>query len=275
MPPPRILHEAPMPAWNLAETAYDAIKARPPYEIAVLPFGATEPHNLHLPYGTDTFQVDAIANRACALAADRGARIVRLPTIPYGTETNQRQFPLALNLMPSTIGRIVTDLVHSLELAGIHKLLLLNGHGGNDFKWLQRELYGSTPVHLFVCHWFRVGADRHRSIFENPGDHADEMETSLMLSLRPDLVRLEAADAGTMAPTAIEAVNRGWVEITRPWHLLTTNSGAGDPSQATADKGQAIADLVVERIAGFLVEASALPADASFPYRSSKEPRTK
>jgi creatinine amidohydrolase len=257
-----------MPAWNLAETAYDAIKAGPTYEIAVLPFGATEPHNLHLPYGTDTFQVDAIADRACALATEQGARVVRLPTLPYGTETNQRQFPLSMNLMPSTIGRIVTDLVGSLELAGVRKLLLLNGHGGNDFKWLLRELYGSTTVHLFLCHWFRVGTDRYGSIFDNPGDHADEIETSLMMSLRPDLVRLEAADPGAMAATAIEAVNRGWVEITRPWHLLTTNSGAGDPGRATADKGRAIADLVVERIAGFLVEASALPADASFPYRS-------
>ena len=56
----------------------------------------------------------------------------------------------------------------------------------------------------------------------------------------PDLVAMDQADAGAMAPTRFEAVNRGWVEITRPWHLLTTNSGAGDPRPATAAKGEAL-----------------------------------
>ena len=54
----------------------------------------------------------------------------------------------------------------------------------------------------------------------------------------PDLVTMDQADAGTMAPSRFEAVNQGWVQITRPWHLLTTNSGAGDPRPATAAQGR-------------------------------------
>jgi creatinine amidohydrolase len=260
-----------MRPWLLEELNYGEVRARGPFEVAVLPFGATEPHNLHLPYGTDTFQIELIAERACALAHERGAQVVLLPTLPYGTETNQMKFPLAMNLNPTTVGHIVADLVASLATHGIQKVVLLNGHGGNDFKWMQREMFGKTPVHLFVCHWYKVASDRHKAIFAEPGDHAGELETSMGLAHFPNFVRMEQADAGTMAATRFEAVNRGWVEITRPWHLLTTNSGAGDPRQATAAKGLALTEIVVERLAAFLADLSASPLDDRFPFEASRE----
>src|SRR5437764_5193455 len=74
--------------WMLAELNYGQVKSQPKFEVAVLPLGATEPHNLHLPYGTDTFQVEVIAGRACARATEAGARVLLLPALPYGTETN-------------------------------------------------------------------------------------------------------------------------------------------------------------------------------------------
>jgi creatinine amidohydrolase len=250
----------------LAELSYDAVRSGPPLEVAVLPLGATEPHNLHLPYGTDTLQVEAIGRLACRRASDRGARVVLLPALPYGTETNQMRFPLAMNLSPETVARVITDLVASLAAHGIRKCVLLNGHGGNDLKWVLRQLYGATPVHLFLCNWYKVAADRHGAIFDDPGDHAGEMETSMGLAHFPHLVAPDRADPGTTAPCRFEAVNRGWVEITRPWHLLTTNSGAGDPRPATAAKGQALTEIVVERLAAFLKDLSDSPADETFPY---------
>lgn len=251
---------------NLAETNYDRVKSSPTAEVAVLPLGATEPHNLHLPYGTDTIQVGEIAARACEAADARGAKTVLLPALPYGTETNQMRFPLAMNLSPTTVARVIADLVDSLATHGVRKCVLLNGHGGNDLKWVLRELHLKTPVHLFLCNWYKMIADHYTSIFEDAGDHAGEMETSLILALRPDLVAMDVADPGAMAPTRFEAVNRGWVEISRPWHLLTTNSGAGDPRPATAEKGRALLDAAVARLADFLVDLSASPADERFPY---------
>lgn len=255
-----------MRPWLLAELNYGHVKTTPPVEVAVLPLGATEPHNLHLPYGTDTFQVDVVGERACALAHGRGARVVMLPALPYGTETNQMRFPLAMNLNPSTVARVVTDLVRSLETHGVPKLVLLNGHGGNDLKWLLRELHNETRVHLFLCNWYKVASDRHAEIFRDPGDHAGELETSMGLAHFPGLVALDQADPGAMAVTRFDAVNRGWVEITRPWHLLTTNSGAGDPRPATAEKGRRLTEVVVERLAAFLTELSTSAADETFPY---------
>ncbi len=250
---------------SLEALTYQSVRDRP-FEVAVLPLGATEPHNLHLPYGTDTIQVDRIAADACEAANQRGARVVLLPTIPYGTETNLNAFPLAMNLDPTTLGQVLSDLADSVEEAGIDKLVLINGHGGNDLKWWLREQYSQTDVQLFVCHWFKMVADLYGEIFDDPGDHAGELETSLMLEIRPDLVELEQADAGSMATPRLEAIRRGWVEITRPWDRLTTNSGAGDPRTATAAKGRRILEHLQQRLSDFLVELAEAEIDDAFPF---------
>ena len=74
------------------------------------------------------------------------------------------------------------------------------------------------------------------------------------------------ADAGQVGATRFEAVNQGWVSITRPWHLLTTNTGAGNPHEATAEKGRQLMDLLVDRLAGFLVDLSNAEFDERFPF---------
>lgn len=262
-----------MPTWKLADATYADIKESH-FEVAVLPLGATEPHNLHLPYATDTLEADTIGSLACEAAAQRGAKVVLLPTIPYGTETNQRCCPLSMNINPSTLGLVITDLVHSLVGHGIRKILLLNSHGGNDLKPLLRELHGATPAALFLCNWYQMLPAEQREIFADPGDHAGEMETAFGLAYFPHLVRLTAdgqlaADDGQTASTRFEAVNRGWVSITRPWHLLTTNTGSGNPHPATAAKGKQFVELVVERLATFLCELSDSPLDETFPYPPS------
>lgn len=259
-----------MRPWKLAETNYDYVRANP-FEVAMLPLGATEPHNLHLPYGTDTYEGDAIGERLCGDAHAAGAKIVLLPTIPYGTETNQRAFPLSLNIYPATLGRVVADLVESLVASGIRKVVLLNSHGGNDLKPLLRELYGRTEAHLFLIDWFRAVRDVEREIFDEPGDHAGELETSLGLAYFPDLVARRGdgsliADEGATAETRFEAVNRGWVSITRPWHLLTTNTGAGNPHAATAEKGRQLMEVLAARFVPFLVELSSATLGERFPF---------
>jgi creatinine amidohydrolase len=259
-----------MRPWKLAEANYGQIKGQH-FEVAVLPLGATEPHNLHLPYGTDCFEAEIIGERLCQAAYDQGAKVVLLPTIPYGTETNMMGFPLAMNLNPSTLLAVIRDLVDSLAHHGIHKLVLLNSHGGNDLKPVLRELNDRTPVKLFLCNWYQAITDVERELFSQREDHAGEVETSLGLAFFPELVAREsdgklAADAGAKQPTRFEAINRGWIGITRPWHLLTTNSGAGNPHAATADKGVRLMNLLVERLAPFLVELSAAKLDERFPY---------
>jgi creatinine amidohydrolase len=261
-----------MREWILSEINYGYVKDHP-YDVAVLPMGATEPHNLHLPYGTDTYESLEIASRSCEAAFRRGARVVMLPAVPYGTETNLAAFPLAMNLNPSTLALVIRDLAASLEPHGIRKFVILNGHGGNDFKPVLRELYGKTRVHLFLCDWFRgISADVQKQAFAEPGDHAGEMETSFGLAYFPQFVARDEktgtleADAGAMRPTRLDAVNRGWVSITRPWHLLTTNTGAGNPHAATAEKGKQVVETIISRLADFLVELAGAALDDQFPF---------
>lgn len=260
-----------MRPWILAETNYHHVKDCE-YEVAVLPMGATEPHNLHLPYGTDTLQADAIASRVCEAAWNAGAKVVMLPAIPYGTETNQAECRLSMNVNPSTLGLVITDLVESLAGHGVNKLVILNSHGGNEFKPLLRELSGTTPVQLFLCDWFRgITADVQKKIFDDAGDHAGEMETALGLAYFDHLVRKNddgsiAADDGAVNATRFDAINNGWVSITRPWHLLTTNTGSGNPHPATAEKGRELMSVIVERLSGFLVDLANSKVDEAFPF---------
>jgi creatinine amidohydrolase len=256
--------------WILAETNYAAIKETK-IEVAVLPLGATEPHNLHLPYGTDVYEATTIGEHICETAYRQGAKVVLLPTIPYGTETNQQAFPLAMNVNPSTLFQVLRDLVASLEKSGIRKLFLLNSHGGNELKPMMRELYGQTAVNIFLCNWYQMVGDQYSTIFEQRDDHAGEMETSFMLAYHPDLVIRNtdgtlAGDSGKTNSTSFDAVNRGWVSITRPWHLLTTNTGSGNPHAASEAKGHQLMELIVKRLSTFLVQLSNADVNDRFPF---------
>lgn len=256
--------------WKLAEITYSHVKGQH-YQVAVLPLGATEPHNLHLPYSMDTIEADLIGEKLCEAAWQRGARVVLLPTLPYGTQSNQREFPFSLNLQPSTLNRVVFDLIESLSYQGIRKIVLLNSHGGNDLKSLLRELYGRVEAQVFLCNWYTVFRDVYHEIFEERDDHAGEVETSIALAYCPHLVARNAdgtlaADEGRKAVTRFEAVNEGWISITRPWHLLTTNTGAGNPHRASAEKARRMMEVLVERLVPFLVDLSAAELDDRFPY---------
>jgi creatinine amidohydrolase len=251
----------------LAEQSHAFVREKA-WQVAVLPFGATEPHNLHMPYSTDNLQVEMVGRLACERAYQSGARVILLPTMPFGVNTNYFEVPgaLACSVTPTTLLHLITDLVDALERQGVRKVVLLNGHGGNELKPLMRQLHHRTKVFLCLCDWYRVAGDLMPKIFDKPGEHADEIETSMGLAYFPELIHLEKADAGTAKPSRLDAINRGWISITRPWHLATTNTGLGDPSKASAEKGRKLMDIVVERLSGFLVQLAETPMDATFPY---------
>jgi creatinine amidohydrolase len=251
--------------WRLQELTYKVVREQN-YQVAILPVGSTEAHGLHVPYGSDAFHSTALADRVCAKAWETGARVVLLPTIPYGVQSNTLSFPLNINVYQATLDAVVSDIVRSLEHHGIHKCVIFNGHGGNNFRPLLRQLYGRTNVFVSLVNWWEVGSDRASEIFEHPGEHADEMETSVDLALFGNLVHLDDAGDGSTNPSRFEAINRGWVTIARPWHLLTKDSTYGDPRKASKEKGEAYITLVVERVAQFIVDLAKAEMDERFPY---------
>ena len=125
---------------NLMEMTLKDIRDKGNIEVAVLPWGSCEPHNLHLPYGTDTLAAMKVAEISAKKATEKGAKVIVLPVIPIGVNSNLFGFPLTLHLSPTTQLSILKEVVGALESHRIYKLLILNAHGGNDF--MERQKYG-------------------------------------------------------------------------------------------------------------------------------------
>lgn len=232
-----------------------------PYDLALLPWGATEAHNYHLPYATDNYQLEGIIRLALPSAWARGAKIIVLPLIPYGINTGQMDVKLCMNMMPSTQYLVLKDICEVILNAGIHKLIILNGHGGNNFKNMIRELSVIYP-NLFIAaaDWYK--ASNRNLVFVEPGDHADEMETSAMLHLHPDLVRpLQEAGDGATQPFAVAELNEGFVTTQRAWTQITKDTGSGNPYLASSDKGESFLKACAAKISDLLVHCALQPLD--------------
>jgi creatinine amidohydrolase len=233
------------------------------YDLAVLPWGATEPHNLHLPYATDNVEAEWFALEAARRANAGGARCIVLPTLPFGVNTMQLTLPLTINMNPSTQALVLADVAASLERQGIPRLVILNGHGGNDFKPMVRELTARQPVFLCVVDWFRVAP--RADFFRTPGDHADELETAVMLAIAPEQVRpLATAGPGAERKLRLTGFREGWAWTPRDWPKATDDTGVGDPRGATVETGQRYCELAVARIAEFLTALAGTPIDALY-----------
>ncbi|MDK2973566.1 MAG: creatinine amidohydrolase [Candidatus Sumerlaeota bacterium] len=256
----------PIREWILAETNLRRIKQRQ-YEVAVLPIGATEAHNWHLPEGQDTAQADYVARRACELAWPQCHSVVCLPPIPYGVDANLMSFPLSMHVSQAVLDAMVRELLTSLKHHGIRKTVIVNSHGGNDFTALIRQVQPDLDIHVFLCNWWTVGKDRYAEFFGDPGDHAGELETAAGLALHPDLVEMEHAADGAPKPFRFEALEKGWVKTSRDFGRLNDHCGVGNPHAATAESGRAYFELVCERLAGFLVDIAKTPIDRQFPMQ--------
>lgn len=247
-----------MKPYILAEKTWKSMKEEQP-EVAVLPWGATEAHNYHLPFCTDNLQVERIAAESAAKAWEQGAKVIVLPVVPFGVHTGQFDIKLNLNINPSTQLTILKDLVDSLERHKIMKLLIINGHGGNDFRQIIRELDGlHQQMFICTCNWFR--ALNTSEFFENGGGHADEMETSLMQHLAPGLILpLSEAGEGKERKFRVAALNEDWAWAERKWSKVTDDTGIGNPFKSTPEKGKRFFDAVTDKIAILIRQLSVTP----------------
>ena len=239
----------------LAETNWESLKDQH-FDLAVLPWGATEAHNYHLPYATDNYQAEALVAKSAKIAWERGSKVIVLPTIPFGVNTGQHDIFLDINLNPSTQLAILRDIITVLNRQGITKLLIFNGHGGNDFKPLVREL-GLEFSKMFISFCFFPQMLNKSEYFEEKGDHADEMETSLMLYIRPDLVLPQTKwGSGKAKKFKIKAFNEGWAWAEREWSQVTEDTGVGNPEYATTEKGKKFFDAICLKMSELFVSIS-------------------
>ena len=234
---------------DLSILSYGAVKDTK-YDLVILPWGATEPHNYHLPYLTDSFLSHDIPVEAAILAKKLyDVNCMVLPTINLGSQNpGQRELKFCLHVRYETQKAILTDIVSSLYVQGFRRMLLVNSHGGNCFKNMIRDLAVDYPDFIIaLSDLFNVLP--LEEYFEEDGDHANEFETSVIMYYHPDLVDLEKAGDGKSKHFAIQSVNEKVAWIPRNWQKVSEDTGIGNPKKSTAAKGERFAHDLVEKYA--------------------------
>ncbi len=250
-----------MRPYILEATNWKQIKAQA-YEVAVLPWGATEPHNYHLPYGTDSLETAKIAEEAAEKAWNQGAKVMVLPTIPLGIQNmGQIELPFCLHTTLSTQRMILHDILKALYNQGIRKFVLMNGHGGNDFKQLVRDLQPEFPdMFISIVEWFKL-LDQSK-YFEESGDHANEMETSIIMHYFPELVLpLDEAGDGKAKTFKLKSLQEKIAWTPRRWDKVSEDTGVGNPKKSTPEKGRKFLEDTTSKIADYLEELASCRLD--------------
>ncbi|WP_020673671.1 creatininase family protein [Amycolatopsis nigrescens] len=170
--------------------------------IALLPIGAHEQHGAHLPMGTDTLLVDAVLDAAAERLGDDGPELVRLPSLPFG-HSPHHLFAAATSLSARTLLSVLGDLLGSLVRSGFRRVMVVNGHGGNEevMRLAVKEFALEFDVAAAACSYWSVSCESPEG--ERPDltpGHAGWFETSLMLTAHPELVRARPDWPGPQPP---------------------------------------------------------------------------
>lgn len=241
---------------DLANTCYGKVKDIH-YEMAILPWGATEPHNYHLPYLTDSILSHIVSvDTANEVFRKSGKYVMVLPPLDAGSQNpGQHILPFCIHYRYETQKAILTDIISALRRHGITKLLIINGHGGNSFKNMIRDLYIDFPDFLIATtEWYTV-AKRDGIFEEKIDDHAAETETSVMLYYAPQKVEIELMGKGDIKQGfSIDGLNKKTAWVPRHWDKVSEDSGVGNPATASAEKGEKFISIVVDKLSDLVVE---------------------
>ena len=244
--------------------------------IAVLPVAATEQHGPHLPLSVDTDLVNGVV-AACLPHLTPELPVLFLPTQTVGLSPEHARFAGTLTLKAETVIRLWTDIAESVAASGVKKLVLLNAHGGqvSVMDIVARDLRARLGLLVYSVSWFNLplrdaqggnvrdlfSAQEHRF-----GVHAGEIETSMMLALRPEQVRMDQAqNFRSSAQDRAErfAVLGNGQSAKLGWQMQDYNphGAAGNAAAGTAEKGQALLAASGQALAQLLGEIDRLPAD--------------
>lgn len=235
--------------------------------IAVLPVGAIEQHGPHLPLSVDQAIVDGVVAATVPLLPDDLPALF-LPTLPVGKSNEHSAWPGTLTFSAQTLISMWMEVGDCVAAAGVRKLVLLNSHGGQiaPMDIVARDLRVKHRMLTVAANWFALGMpeglfNEHEDRF---GIHAGDMETSVMLSLHPELVQMEHARDFHPAIADIARDNRhlglspsgklGWQA-----QDMNAAGACGNAAAATADKGSAVIEHAARQIVKLLEEVHRMP----------------
>lgn len=237
---------------RFAELNREQVRALAATALVVLPLGATEQHGPHLATGMDSLTVEAIACEAAAIASAE-IDVVVAPALPFGSSHHHLVFGGTLSLTTETYRRVLDDLVDCLVTDGFTRIFLLNGHGGNHelAQLAVRDVVLRRPVRAAAGSYWNIAwkdlLDAGADVGRLPG-HAGEFETSLMLSLRPELVARDlpyrelsgGAGSVTLPPLFRDERHGFWESI---------NGHTDSPAHASREKGERFREVIAKSVA--------------------------
>ncbi|MDP3253626.1 MAG: creatininase family protein [Hydrogenophaga sp.] len=243
--------------------------------IAVLPVAATEQHGPHLPLSVDTEIVNGVVQAALP-HIPAPLPVLFLPTQAVGFSPEHTAFPGTLTLKADTLMRIWTELAECVAASGVKKLVLFNAHGGQvgALDLVARDLRARLGLLVYSLSWFNLPlinaqgqdlTDLFSSEEHRFGIHAGEIETSLMLALRPEHVRMAQAEyfrssSQERAPNFPILGNGKTAKLGWQMQDYNANGAVGNARAASAEKGRAVVDAAGRALARMLSEIDQLPA---------------
>ena len=241
----------------LEEHTREELRAIAPDTLVILPVGATEQHGPHLPVGVDTYTATHIA-RAAAEEAARHIPVLVAPALPFGSSHHHLPFGGTLSLGTETYYRVLVDLVESLIAGGFRRVFVLNGHGGNNelIQLAARDLALKHPVHVaaasyWTIAWNALGEVQATPSTELPG-HSGAFETSLMLALRPELVREPRPHRTDLPPFDPRSLPTFRAEMHGAWQRIAGYTDS--PEQARVEHGDRYLQVIVGEVSRAFVE---------------------
>ncbi len=238
-------------------------------DVALLPVGAIEQHGPHLPLDTDAFDADYLAKLVASHCSD--PKPVVLPLIPYGVSYHHNDFSGTISIRNETLASMVYEIGMGASRNGITKLVIINGHGGNDPSLHFAAQKINRDAHIFVCVDSGETSDVDiYAMIDTPNDvHAGEIETSTSLATRPELVKMDK-----LKPFVPEFSSR-YLDFTSKrgitWYAFTNKISAsgvmGDPTKATAEKGKKMWDVMTRNLVEFVEELKQLTLDEIYQKR--------
>ncbi|NJN63708.1 MAG: mycofactocin biosynthesis peptidyl-dipeptidase MftE, partial [Acidobacteria bacterium] len=229
----------------------------------LLPVGAIEQHGPHLPLDTDSYDALVLCEQVAEACAS--PRPLVLPLIPYGVSYHHEDFPGTLSIGPDTLAKLVHEIGMSAARNGISKLVIVNGHGGNGPALHFAAQMINRDARIFVCVDTGETSDHAvGELTETPNDvHAGEVETSTSLHLRPELVEMDRAVAYVpgFSSTYLDFTSKqsvGWYARTM---RLSPSGVLGDPTKASAEKGQRMWELMVHHLVALVEDLKGMSLD--------------
>jgi creatinine amidohydrolase/Fe(II)-dependent formamide hydrolase-like protein len=234
--------------WPLMEERLNAI------DTVLLPVGAIEQHGPHLPLDTDSFDAQYLARRVAEACSP--PRPLVLPLLPYGASYHHRDFKGTLSITNETLSRLVYDLGKSCAENGVRKLIIINGHGGNDpaLNYAAQMINRDTGIFVCVDSGETSDVDIAQLVTTENDVHAGEIETSTALAVRPEKVRMELAQSSipTFSSQYLNFSSKRGISWFGSTRMISPSGVMGDPTRADAAKGERIWQIMVAHLVAFI-----------------------